>query len=203
MHFSFISCLSIICFVSMIFCLNAFSAEEIKVENIEATNGRPYMVGPDGIDIGTKYYSDRDYVVNTLPEELIGAMFIMTANDDKNCAGEDFLKFTVDRNVKIWLARDSRGDEGKGGRVPEWLSEDKGWIRHEDMKIDCTDGNMGFFILYSKDFEKGEIVLGGNTDPPSAGQGSQYLVLLTPGEKLSVESKCKVISTWAELKSIP
>ncbi len=193
--------ISFFCLIFLVFCSVAFCVEEIKVDNIVVTSGRAYVVGPKGIDVGTKYYIDRDYVVNTLPKELIGATFIMTANDDKNSIGEDFLKFSVNRPVKVWLARDSRGDEGKGGKIPDWLSKAKGWTRHEDMKIDVSDANMGFFILNSKEFEKGLIVLCGNADPPSAGHGSQYLVLLTPTEKLSVESKYKIISAWAKLKS--
>ncbi len=43
------------------------------------------------------------------------------------------------------------------------------------MKIDVTDANMGFFILWSKNFSKGEIKLGGNADPPASGQGSNYI----------------------------
>ncbi|MBD3182128.1 hypothetical protein GF312_07545 [Candidatus Poribacteria bacterium] len=156
---------SIICFTFLFLCPKSFSAETITVENIEVASGRAYVVPEAGIDVGTKYYIDRDYVVNLLPEELIGATFIMTGNDDKNSVGEDFLTFTVDIPTKVWLARDSRGDEGKAGQIPEWLSEDMGWERHEDLKIEVTDGNMGFFILYSKDFEKGDIVLGGNADP--------------------------------------
>jgi hypothetical protein len=136
-----------------------------------------------------------------MPEELIGATWIMTANDDKNSVGEDFLRFTLNGPAVVWLARDSRGDEDKGGTIPEWLSEDQGWERHPDMLIEVTDGNMGTFVLYSKEFQKGEVVLGGNADPPSAGQGSNYIVLLTPGEELAVEPSDKLTTTWSEIKN--
>ncbi len=190
------------CFMSLLFCFTiSLALEEVEVTDVEAASGLPYQVGDGGLDIGVTYYTDRDYIVNVMPEELIGATWIMTGNDDKNGAGDEFLKFTVGRNAIVWLARDSRGDEGKGGTVPEWLSEDSGWERHEEMLVEVTDGNMGHFVLYSKEFAQGEVILGGNVDPPAAGQGSNYLVLITPGEDAAVEPADKLSTTWAELKN--
>jgi hypothetical protein len=73
-------------------------------------------------------------------------------------------------------------------------------MKYPDMAIEVTDGNMGTFILWSKEFESGEIVLGGNGDPPAAGQGSNYIVLLTAGEGMAVKPLGKFSTTWAELK---
>ena len=190
------------CFVFIFLCFSAALAQDaVEVTDIEVGSGLPYEVGDGGLEIGTKYYIDRDYVVTAMPEDLEGATWIMTANDDKNGTGDDFLKFTVGRNAIVWLARDSRGDEDKGGTVPEWLSEDNGWERHADMLLEVTDGNMGHFVFYSKEFEKGEVVLGGNVDPPAAGQGSNYLVLLTPGADVAVKPGGKLSATWAGLKT--
>lgn len=194
-------CLLLFLFYAMYFQSITF-AEDIKVTNIKVGSGRPYKVGEGGLKIGTVYYIDRAYVVNTIPKELDGALWIMTANDDKNSVGEDFLRFTVNVPVIVWLAHDSRGEEEKGGKPPEWLSADKGWEKHPDMKIDVTDSNMGFFILWSKSFNKGEIKLGGNADPPAAGQGSNYIVILTPGKNLSVEPNSKLYKTWAYIKHL-
>jgi len=194
------------CFISMfLYFPVALAQEEIEVTDIEVGSGRPYQVGDGGLEIGTTYYTDRAYVVNTMPEELEGATWIMTANDDKQSQGEDFLKFNVDpkanRLVVVWVARDSRGSQEKGGMTPEWLSEDNGWEKHPDMIMEVTDTNMGHFIFWSKEFEKGEIVLGGNADPPAAGQDSNYIVLLTLGEDLAVEPLSKLSTTWAGLRS--
>jgi hypothetical protein len=187
--------------MSVLFCLSiALAQDDIEVKDIEVGSGRPYQVGEGGLNINTIYYTDRDYIVTAMPEELVGATWIMTANDDKSSAGADFLKFAVSGPVVVWLAHDSRGEEEKGGTPPEWLSEDTGWEKHPDMLIEVTDGNMGNFILWSKEFEKGEVVLGGNTDPPASGQGSNYLVLLTPGEAKAVKPLDKLNTTWAELK---
>ncbi|MFQ6041506.1 MAG: hypothetical protein ACE5PV_11670 [Candidatus Poribacteria bacterium] len=180
----------------------ALAKEEIKVTNIEVGSGKPYKVGEGGLEVGTVYYIDRQYVVTAMPEELEGATWIMTANDDKHSKGEDFLKFTVNRPVAVWMAHDSRGEEEKGGTPPGWLSKDNGWERHPDMTITVTDANMGDFILWSKEFEKGEIVLGGNEDAPAAGHGSNYIVLLTPSKGKAVEPQNKLPTVWGNLKSL-
>jgi len=184
----------------ILFLPTAFSLEKVEVTDIEVGSGKAYKVGDGGLEIGTKYYIDRDYTVTAMAEELEGATWIMTANDDKNTQGEDFLKFQVKVPVVVWVAHDSRGEEEKGGVPPGWLSEDGGWEKHPDMTITVTDGNMGDFILWSKEFEKGEIVLGGNADAPAAGQGSNYIVLLTLGE-MAVQPSGKLSSTWGRLKS--
>lgn len=187
--------------MSILLCLSiALAQDDVEVKDIEVGSGRPYQVGEGGLNVNVIYYTDRDYIVTAMPEELVGATWIMTANDDKSSAGEDFLKFTVGGPVVLWLAHDSRGEEEKGGTPPEWLSEDTGWEKHPEMLIEVTDANMGNFILWSKEFEKGEVVLGGNTDPPAAGQGSNYLVLLTPGEAKAVRPLGKLNTTWAGVK---
>jgi hypothetical protein len=187
--------------ISVLFCLSiALDQDDVEVKDIEAGSGRPYQVGEGGLNINTVYYTDRTYVVLAMPEELVGATWIMTANDDKSSAGEDFLKLTVSGPVVVWLAHDSRGEEEKGGTPPEWLSEDAGWEKYPDMIIEVTDTNMGHFILWSKEFEKGEVVLGGNTDPPASGQGSNYIVLLTPGLAKAVRPLDKLSTTWAGVK---
>ena len=193
--------LCLVFLMSVLFCLSiALAQGDIEVKDIEVGSGMPYQVGEGGLNIDTVYYTDRDYIVTAMPEELVGATWIMTANNDKNSTGADFLKFTVVGPVVVWLAHDSRGEEEKGGTPPEWLSEDNGWEKHPDMIIEVTDTNMGHFILWSKEFEKGEVVLGGNADPPAGGQGSNYIVLLTPGEAIAVKPLSKLSTTWAGMK---
>ncbi len=122
-------CISFFCILFILFYVlyyqNSALAEEIKVTNIKVASGKQYKVGDGGIKVGTVYYIDRAYVVNTIPKEVDGALWIMTANDDKNSIGEEFLSFTVNVPVIVWLAHDSRGEEEKGGKPPEWLSDKK------------------------------------------------------------------------------
>ena len=193
--------IALACFLSMFLCIPAaLSQDEIKVENIEVGSGKVYEVANDVLEVGVKYYIDRDYIVTAMPEDFAEAMILMTANDDKASRGENFLRFTVNRPVVVWIAHDSRGEEEKGGTPPEWLSEEQGWEKHPDMTLEVTDTNMGSFILWSKEFDKGEVALGGNADPPAAGQDSNYLVLLTPGKELAVRPQGNLSTKWAEVK---
>ncbi|MEK7398348.1 MAG: hypothetical protein AAB116_15560 [Candidatus Poribacteria bacterium] len=200
MHLKFPIHILLICVIFTFFCLNISMAQDLKVTDIKVANGKAYKLGDKGITVGTVYYIDRTFVVNTLPKDLEDTRFIMTANDDKGSTGANFLTFTVDRDVVVWLAHDSRGEKEKGGNPPDWLSDKTGWVKHPDMKMDVSDTNMGFFVFWSKECKKGQIVLGGNADPAAAGQGSNYLVLIKPGKSLAVESKGKVITTWAKLR---
>lgn len=189
-----------VCVLLAFFSVSLSLAQDLKVTDIKVTSGKQYKLGDKGIGVGTTYYIDRAYTVNALPKELEGCMFIMTANDDKNSTGADFLKFTVNINAEVWLAHDSRGEKEKGGTPPEWLSEKNGWVKHPDMIMEVTDANMGFFVFWSKEFKKGQVTIGGNADPPASGQGSNYVVLIKPGKSLAVESKGKAITTWAKLR---
>lgn len=179
----------------------------IKITDIKAASGKAYDIGI--VDVGVKYYIDRGYSFGSLPDipkeilktqTLKGAQFIMTANDDKQSQGADFLTFTSDQPVRLWVCRDSRGDSIKGGTAPKWLTDN--FDRTEIQVPSNGDGNMGFFILYKgkEDHRARKVTLGGNADPPAVGQASNYLALVTPGEGLSVQPKAKLATVWASLK---
>ena len=92
--------------------------QKVKITDIKAASKLEYVEGKGGLEVGTKYYIDRDYVVTEMPEEMEGIQWIMTANNDKQSRGKDFLTFKVDVPSIIWVAHDSRGEEDKGGIPP-------------------------------------------------------------------------------------
>ena len=193
------------CFVSVSFYLPAALAEEIIIEeigvvDIEAASGAAYVVGEGGLEVGTLYHIDRQYTIVSMPEELEGATYIMTLMNDDGSRGDEFLTFTLESPALVWVAYDSRGQEDKGGHPVGWLSEDETWEKHPDMIIENTDTAMGFFIPWSKEFDKGEVILGGNKDDGTVGTDAMYIVFLT-GSTAAVESLGKLSTTWAELKS--
>jgi hypothetical protein len=59
---------------------------------------------------------------------------------------------------------------------------------------------MGFFTLWEKEFKKGTVTLGGNANPPATGQGSNYFVLVMPGE-MAIRTMGKLSTTWSKLKN--
>ncbi len=192
-------CVISICLAVVLVYLPLVEAGEIKITNIKAKSGRAYEEGEGGLDVNVKYYMDRDYVSTAMPDEFIGAQWIMTGNDDKSSTGADFLTFEVDQSAAVWVAHDSRGEKEKGGTPPQWLSDE--FEHFPDLKMEVTDGNMGFFTFWKKEFPKGEIVLGGNADPPAAGQGSNYVVLILPGENRAVKAQGKLGITWGAIKA--
>ena len=194
------------CFVSVSFYLPAVLAveiivEDIEVSNLEAASGKPYVVGEEGLKVGSVYYIDRAYTILSMSEELEGATFIRTALEDGGNRSEEFITFTVEVPVVVWVCTDRRGEEEKGGTPPGWLSEDEGWEERPEITLQASDGDLGFFFVRSKEFPAGEVVLGGNMAPPAAGQDPNYIVFLTLGSGAAVEATDKLSTTWAELKN--
>ena len=193
------SVISICLVLALLYLPLATAGTDVKITDIKTGGGKEYKVGDGPFDLNKKYYIDRDYVATSMPDELKEAQWIMTANDDKNSNGDDFLTFEIDKPAIVWVAHDSRGAKEKGGVPPEWLSDE--FKHHPDMKIDVTDGNMGFFTLWEKEFKKGTVILGGNANPPAAGQGSNYIVLIMPGAA-AVRPQGKLGATWGAIKRL-
>ena len=194
------------CFISVSFYLPAVLAEEIIIEeievsNLEAASGKPYVVGEEGLKVGSVYHIDRGYTIVSMSEELEGATFIRTALEDGGNRSEEFITFTVKVPVVVWVCTDRRGEEEKGGTPPGWLSADEGWEERPEIVLEASDGDLGFFFVRSKEFPAGEVVLGANAAPPAAGQDPNYIPLLTLSPKAAVEATDKLSTTWAELKS--
>lgn len=184
--------------VALALAYNALSSELVEVKNLEAKSGKPYKVAEKPLDVDDTYYIDRGYTILSLPDELKGGTLIMTANDDKNSTGDDFLTFEVTSSVIVYVLHDSRGEEEKGGTPPKWLTDK--FEKIPDWKVEVTDTNMGYFCVWKAEFPKGKIQLGGNADPPASGQGSNYIVVLFPAEKAPVKAHGKLPTTWGSLK---
>jgi hypothetical protein len=58
---------------------------DLNISNIQVVSGEPYEVAGYA-ESGVAYYIDRNAVLETVPEELEGALLIRTANDDKHIA---------------------------------------------------------------------------------------------------------------------
>ena len=174
----------------------------VKITDLKVGSKLPYEVGKS-LEVGTKYYIDRDYTVIEMPKELVGIQWIMTGNNDKNSQGKDFLSFKVDKPSIIWIAHDSRGEEEKGGKPPEWLEKEyEKWMDGKDpVPIEVTDGNMATFNLWQKAVKAGKVTIGGNAEAPAAGHGSNYMVLVEEDQNAVVAPQAKLSTTWAIIKS--
>ncbi len=180
------------------------SPVKVKITDIKSKSKDPadqYIEGELTKD--SKFFIDRDYLIVAVPEGFEGMQTIMAANDDKKQAGTDFLSFTVDKDVDVYVALDSRADEEKGGTPPTWLVEgfEKQVKDGEPVAVETTDGGMVTVNLWKSSFKAGTITLGGNAEG-SAGAGSNYFVILTgQSTGASVDAKSKLSTTWANIKS--
>ncbi|MEW4561043.1 FecR family protein [Bremerella sp. JC770] len=93
-----------------------------------SSNAKFYMVVSGGFREEALVYVDRKYEWNGLdrkgiPQELIGADYIRTFNDDKHCQDID-ITLTLSREADVYILVDQRY------LIPDWLSEnfvDTGW----------------------------------------------------------------------------
>jgi hypothetical protein len=118
-------------------------------------------------------HTDRNYTHTSVPGSVQGSTFIRTANDDKSASNTSFLSFSVNRDVKVYVAYDVRGTPGGGGALPNWL---RGWSE-AGPTLGTTDVA---HRLYSMDFVAGTVTLGGNMAAGATGAQSNYTVMIVP-----------------------
>jgi hypothetical protein len=120
----------------------------------------------DTVSVGTALYTDRDYTFAApLPDGIAGLPFVRTANDDKYNTAPRLLELRVERPVTLYLLIDSQGD----GRAA-WM---RGFER-TDLRIETSAPYS--YQVFRRDYQAGEIVLGGNMDRGNTGAKNNYLV---------------------------
>jgi putative membrane-bound dehydrogenase-like protein len=143
-------------------------AELPFVTDLRVGSGRSYEVIPQGVRPGARVYIDRNYTLERVPDDFIGAELIRTSNEDDGSSGDEFLKFTTALPVRVSVAFDTRATQ-----FPGWLSS----FERTDAEV---KGDHWSTVVFSRVFPAGPVALGGNTDDGAAGGKSNYLVLLQP-----------------------
>jgi K319L-like, PKD domain/Fibronectin type III domain len=129
----------------------------------------PSSYGVADVMTGDPYYVDASFSVLSVPAEYRGATWILTANGDVNRTSTTRLRFTVDRDVVVFV-----GYDRNAASAPDWLTQ--GFVPTGEGPM-TTDGASPF-IMWARDFPAGEIDLGGNSAPGASGAGSNYIVLV-------------------------
>ena len=139
------------------------------ISEINPVNNQTPLLIPNSVtaNVGSMFYSDRTYTIQTLPDYLVGKSLLMTKNADKLVTTQDYLKFDLTAQATVFIAYDSRTT-----KLPDWLS---GWEKSSEI-INTSDVS---FNLYRKYFEVGTVTLGGNAAPPMEGAQSNYFILAT------------------------
>ncbi len=127
-------------------------------------------------------YIDRTYTYTNVPSSFKNFNYLRTANNDKSATGGNFLSFTVNQPVTVYVAYDVRILTR-----PSWLSS---WVS-VGAQLKTTDTTLR---LYRADFSAGTVTLGGN----EGGGGSMYTVLVSPYTGESVISTPQPTPTPAD-----
>ena len=113
--------------------------------------------------VGQPVYSDRVISFTAIPEMLLGATYLKTANNDKGSVGDNFLSFDIDRRATLFVGYDVRIAE-----IPLWLRS----FTELEETISSSDTD---FRVFTKDVFAGTVTLGGNA---SADLNSMYTVII-------------------------
>jgi hypothetical protein len=157
------------------FFLNVLLGTNEEEGSVSALTPQDYQVMP--LKVGDPYYIDRSFVIKAMPETLQDLLAIKTANNHKQYAQATFLTFTVNRPTTLYVAYD-----GRATKYPTWLTST--FTRTDDL-IHTTDAPL---TVWRRDIPAGPVTLPGNYFGSPTGVGSNYIVLLGPGETAPVPS---------------
>lgn len=122
------------------------------------------------MNVGSAYFGDRTFSINTMPAGFAGLEGIRTNNDDKDVALASWITFTLTERAYVYIAYDNRGI----APAPSWLAD------YEDtgLGIGVTDSGASPHRIYRRLFDAGPVVLPGNKAGTGSAAGSNYFVLL-------------------------
>ena len=141
------------------------------VDNIHTPSGRHYQPDWTGLQRGKRHYTDRDYRITEIPDELTGVPFLRPANNDDRSTGDHWLSFDLTEPCDIIVGVDARNNAPLS-----WMriGQPDGFMT-TGLQLATTDS---VFDLYRKHFPAGGVTLGGNTNDPVTDSGrGNYIVI--------------------------
>ena len=160
------------------------------ITSVAMRNGSdPPQIAPDPLAEGSLTFVDRTHVYADVPEFILGAQYVMLANDDKGISAYE-LDLTFMINATLYVFVDNRMGGAAGGKdvnpnidgMP-WLT-DMGFVdTGEDIGIDeSNDGSINqYFSIFSLAVEAGTITIYGDTE----GHGGNMLGVAALGPKFA------------------
>jgi len=136
------------------------------------------------LEAGSVYYIDSPHKITSLPAGMEGLTWIKTADRDKYETSQNFLYFSNNKALIVYVAYDSRASS-----LPNWLAP----FTNTGTSIGTTDGSLNVYAKYFPLGPTGEILLGGNKALGASGDNSNYIVALRPifGSEDSIEDFLK------------
>lgn len=150
--------------------LNKDAPPLVDITAINSQSNSLYQLDQAELQLNGRPYTNRSYAWKNIPEHLVGASVIQTANGDADVGsiGNDFLHFTLDSEAEVYIAHDRRIQD-----KPAWLNT----FESTGTTLATRDT---IYDLFKKVFPAGKVALGGNTKDGQASRRSQYVVIATP-----------------------
>ena len=150
-------------------------ATPFTLDNLSPSTVAPYLK-QNLLEIGDSYYVDEGFALGSIPVELDGGVWIMTANANKANASASYVSFAVDRSVTVYIAYDAGASS-----IPDWLDVANGFTATGLTLTVDGDASTSVFNLYSKVYPASTITdLGGNLATGASGADSNYMVIVQP-----------------------
>ncbi len=121
------------------------------------------------VDVGDQYYTDRDYTITELPDQLNNCIWIKTQNSDKYLTDDNYIQFQLTRDATVYIAYDNRASA-----VPQWLTSN---FEQTQFTIESTDEYCNFNVWKGK-FSAGDVTLGANLATGAEGVQTNYVVFI-------------------------
>lgn len=122
--------------------------------------------------VGQQAYVDDAFLLSRIPAELSGMPAIRLSIEDIENGSETYLSFDLKRTARVYIGYDSVANDR-----PRWLRD---WQRDEKtVEIGDDWRSPRIMKLYSKVFDPGPVILGGNKARGYAGEiPTNYLVIV-------------------------
>ena len=140
------------------------------LNNLSPSTSPPYLK-QNLLEAGDKYYVDENMTLSSapLPAILDNARWVMTANADRSNSSANYVSFALDRSATVYVAYDSGATT-----LPGWMDS----FTNTGVLLETSDPLSPSLTLYSRNYNAGTVVLGGNLAPPANGANSNYIAIV-------------------------
>ena len=142
------------------------------LDNVIPSTTSPYFK-QNILEVGDKYYIDQDYTLTSIPNELAEGRWLMTTNGGKFNTSTNYVSFSVDRPVTVYIAYDAGATT-----PPDWMSG----FTDTGLSLLTSDPLSPTLTLFSQTFSSGPITLGGNLQGAASGANSNYVPIVVENQ---------------------
>jgi hypothetical protein len=191
---------------------NAQFISGVAHRNTDTDAAEEPQIAPNLLEENALTFVDRTHVYADIPESILGAQYVMLANDNKNMSSYE-LDLTMSADATLYVFVDNRMGSSGGGKDVDpditgmpWLN-DMGFVdTGEDIGIDESfDGGINqYFSIYALSVTVGTITIYGNTE----GHGGNMLGVAALGPKFKAYNPVPADGayhedTWVNLSWTP